>query len=323
MVNGLISAIIPIYNAGKTLPKCLDSLLAQEEVELEVLLVNDGSTDESAAICRDYAVRNENVTVVCQDNKGVSVARNNGLRHASGQFIYFMDSDDYLRVPTMLKEMVAQLDNPCISVCCCGLTKEGRSGNTLLSITDSARVVERFDFLHDMLLTPLGGYLSNKLYRADVLVGAEFDEELSFAEDLVFNCTIWRRIDQVAYIPGCLYAYVVNDSSLTHASDCYIVNGAWQFDGLIPRLRAALPQGERIERLLKAREGQQAINEIVLLSGKKDHSSLRARLVDTCRQNKEAYNEFEPSWVKRLLYSAVLAVPECLVARGRVLLGSA
>ena len=93
-----LSIIVPLYNSEKYLPKCLDSLLDQDiqESEYEIILVDDGSPDNSRFIAGEYARAHSNIVVISQANKGTSGARNTGLRHASGKYVYFVDPDDYI-----------------------------------------------------------------------------------------------------------------------------------------------------------------------------------------------------------------------------------
>ena len=91
-----ITVIVPVYNAEKTLRRCLDSLLDQADESMELILVNDGSTDRSEAICREYADASEAVVFVSKPNGGVSTARNVGIERATGKYLLFVDSDDYM-----------------------------------------------------------------------------------------------------------------------------------------------------------------------------------------------------------------------------------
>ncbi|MDR1123958.1 MAG: glycosyltransferase, partial [Elusimicrobiota bacterium] len=97
-----ISIIIPVYNTGRYLPRCLDSVLAQTFKDFEVIAVNDGSSDNSANILADYAKKDSRIKVITQANQGQSMARNNGLKAARGRFVYFIDSDDYIH-PQLLE----------------------------------------------------------------------------------------------------------------------------------------------------------------------------------------------------------------------------
>lgn len=96
MATTKYSVIIPVYNAGQTLPRCLDSLLSQNHDEVEILLINDGSIDESGRICREYERNNACIRYIEKENGGVSSARNCGIDHAKGQYLLFVDSDDYV-----------------------------------------------------------------------------------------------------------------------------------------------------------------------------------------------------------------------------------
>ncbi len=95
-MNGRISVIIPVYNVAAYLPQCLESVLSQEDSDLEVILIDDGSTDGSGAVCDGYALRDSRVRVIHQKNSGGAAAKNAGLRVASGEYLSFVDSDDYL-----------------------------------------------------------------------------------------------------------------------------------------------------------------------------------------------------------------------------------
>ena len=99
----MISIIIPVYNAAKTIGRCVDSILAQTIKDYEIILVNDGSKDDSLLICKEYACRHDNIRIIDQPNSGVSVARNVGIDAAKGEFITFIDSDDFV-LPSYLED---------------------------------------------------------------------------------------------------------------------------------------------------------------------------------------------------------------------------
>ena len=108
----LLSVIIPVYNVEHTLERCVQSVLAQDVPDMEVILVDDGSTDGSSALCDTYGNK-KNITVIHQDNAGLSAARNTGLTVAQGRYVTFVDSDDYLDAdlyPSLMKVLQAE---PC------------------------------------------------------------------------------------------------------------------------------------------------------------------------------------------------------------------
>ena len=103
-MNDLISVIVPVYNVEKFLPRCIESLQAQIYENIQIILVDDGSTDGSGKICREYADRDDRIHLIRQENAGAPAARNRALRMAQGKYVYFMDSDDWAE-PTMLEDM--------------------------------------------------------------------------------------------------------------------------------------------------------------------------------------------------------------------------
>ena len=113
----LLSIIVPVYNVEQYLRKCVDSLLAQDlsSEEYEIILVDDGSTDQSGTICDEYATSHTNVKVVHQQNGGLSTARNRGIDVSQGEFVQFVDSDDYLE-PNVLKTLVEKMETDQLDV---------------------------------------------------------------------------------------------------------------------------------------------------------------------------------------------------------------
>ena len=118
MENNLISIIVPIYNSENYIKKCLDSILAQTYSNLEVILIDDGSTDNSYNICKDYQKKDNRIVLLQQKNAGVSRARNHGLEVAKGEYIGFVDSDDYIE-PEMYEILLNSIieSNSKIAIC--------------------------------------------------------------------------------------------------------------------------------------------------------------------------------------------------------------
>ena len=185
-----ISVIVPIYNVGKYLKKCLDSLLLQTHSNIELLLVNDGSTDDSADICDEYARRDSRVKLFHKPNGGVASARNLGLGHLTGDFVGFVDSDDFLE-PTMYASLLNKMRaaDADISVSSFFIHKN----ETDTAVTNLVEVPQLLS-TKELLLYPLqrdnmpafGGYLWNKLFTAKSLEGLTFDESLQKGEDVLF-----------------------------------------------------------------------------------------------------------------------------------------
>ena len=113
-----ISVVVPVFNSEKYLEKCIDSIINQTYKNIEIILINDGSSDKSEEICNSYLKTYKNIKLINQSNSGVSVARNNGLKSSTGDYVLFVDSDDWLE-KDMLEIMVKEIDNFDIDIVRC------------------------------------------------------------------------------------------------------------------------------------------------------------------------------------------------------------
>jgi glycosyltransferase involved in cell wall biosynthesis len=223
MVDGKkVSIVVPIYNTGALLNKCIDSILNQTYRDIEVLLVNDGSTDESGKICDIYAENNHNVKVIHKENSGVSATRNVGINAATGHYIQFVDSDDYIE-PNMIETLIAGMrDRHQLVICGYKLIYVDENNNTI----HEDRCPTGGEYSINEFLTCFGelftGYFinspCNKLYCMDILrsFGVCFIENINMGEDLLFNLEYIKKCKSINIINDSLYNYIrTNDKSLT------------------------------------------------------------------------------------------------------------
>lgn len=185
-----LSIIVPVYNAEKYLRQCLDSILNQSFQDFELLLIDDGSKDRSGKICDEYAEKDKRVSVWHQVNQGVSVARNVGLEHAQGEWIYFPDSDDIV-VKDGITRLFWGVHKKCM-MSIGGYEKYDNKGKLLYGLTDVATGIEdKYAIMHRMF-TPspysCQAYLWNKLFNAGIIrtYNLWFDTSLKFSEDRLF-----------------------------------------------------------------------------------------------------------------------------------------
>lgn len=181
--NLKVSIIVPVYNKACTIKACVDSLLNQSESAYEVILVNDGSTDSSAAICDEYA-DNVRCRVIHQENAGPSRARNVGLRLARSEYVAFVDADDevssnFVETLTIMPEIRADL---VISG-----KREPRTESCTRMVIDSETALKELLYGSGFICCPWGCEVWGKLYRRDRASELGFDETLWMAEDLDFN----------------------------------------------------------------------------------------------------------------------------------------
>lgn len=218
MMKPVISVIIPVYNVEKYIRQCVDSVLEQSYKDFELILVDDGSPDNSPAICDEYAQKDTRVSVIHQKNLGVSAARNNGIRHAKGEWITFVDSDDWVDTDYLEK---FELDKDDADLIIQGLEyydnrngqyfKQIKVADCILSGTDSKKLVADNNVLGS-------GYPVAKAYRKFIIdKGVLFDTSISYHEDHIFVLNILavaskiRLSDSVAY----KYRYFHTNSSLS------------------------------------------------------------------------------------------------------------
>ncbi len=214
--TSLISIIVPLYNSQATLYGCIDSLVCQSYPNIEIILVDDGSTDNSLNICNTWAIQDDRVKVLSQPNLGVSEARNNGIRHSTGEYIMLLDSDDWYDLQTceiMLNTLLSN-DVDCVI---CGFNQT--SGNVW---APKKNIVyrDKGSFLKDYVYwinTELLSSSVNKIYKRDKIKNL-YPEDIAFGEDLIFSLAYLKNCYSVAFISNPLYQHdVFNTSSLTHS----------------------------------------------------------------------------------------------------------
>lgn len=208
-MNVEISVIVPCYNCQDTIRECYNSIKQSIDSVLshEIILINDGSTDNTQFILNEIKVADKNVVVINQENKGVSSARNIGLKNAKGKYVSFVDSDDSI-LEEYYKKMVAPLkENSRLDLVICDYSSSGLSKEDILNITIDNIYVEGLKSKGSF--GKLRGYVWNKIYKRDTLVDNNiiFDEEVKFCEDLGFNLIYLKYAENAEIIPEKLYRY--------------------------------------------------------------------------------------------------------------------
>ena len=213
----MISVVLSVYNTGKYLPKAMDALLAQTYTDFEILIVDDGSTDGSAAICEAQAARRPGSRVFHKENGGLSSARNCGIDHARGTYIIFPDPDDWVE-PDYLEGLMAIQAQSGADLAVCGHF-DHIDGRVRVWNAGAAPEVLHGEAALDRLMRPNAfcGYAWNKLYRLDVIRenALRFDQELGMVQDLHFAVRYFMLCQSVAYDPRPLYHYNHDSGGVT------------------------------------------------------------------------------------------------------------
>lgn len=206
-----ISTIVPIYNAEKYLSQCIDSLLSQTLEDIEIILVNDGSTDSSLEICERYAKIDPRIMIISKDNEGVAEARHDGIMKASADYISFIDSDDYYE-PEFCKRMFSCIKKSDADLVECdyySVTDNSRREHRIYSY-DMELDTEKF---HDIVVkkTVVNGseavVLWNKVYRKELIIRAVKEFGDNQLEDYIFNAQYYTMVERYEYIHQCLTNY--------------------------------------------------------------------------------------------------------------------
>lgn len=212
-----ISVIVPVYNVEEFLDRCVESLVQQTHKNLEIILVDDGSPDTCPQICDAWAQRDCRIRVVHKENGGVSSARNAGLDMANGDYIAFVDGDDYLS-NDMYEKMLAEIVDYGADCAACGMVRESANGYKEVWGRDCITVLDRLAVLQ--WIGEASGILpvhtGNKLFSKDTIGNIRFDTRFRYAEDTLFNFEVARNINKMVLHGLPRYHYINNAASVSH-----------------------------------------------------------------------------------------------------------
>ena len=217
----LISVIVPIYNVAPYLNKCIQSLVNQTHRDMEIILIDDGSTDESGEICDKWAMIDSRIVVLHLSNAGVSHARNKGLQCAKGDYIGFVDSDDWID-ENMYATMLYNIESEQSDIHVGGYIVETPQGQQLELRRGKPQTFDREEALRQMIQVssrkrPLfRGHLWDKLFSHRILKNLYLDEKLKLMEDTWFVWQAFRRAQRISYFPQFEYHYRMRENSVTH-----------------------------------------------------------------------------------------------------------
>lgn len=218
-LNPFFSIIIPVYNSSGTLERCLESVLKQDFQDFEIICVDDGSSDSSWEVLGNYVSRDSRIRRVTQTNSGPAIARNRGLREATGEYVLFLDSDDYYYVENAFSTIKATIaaNDGCDIVYFAGAF-ESSDG----VFPDYSKQNKVYDFgyqcMEDNCLNSDGivfGSVYVQCCKKSTLdtYAIRFNEHLIYGEDRLFVCTLYHYANKTVEIPDVLYCYVVNNSA--------------------------------------------------------------------------------------------------------------
>jgi len=210
-----VSLILPVYNVEKYLPQCLDSIQKQSYKNMEIIIVNDGSTDGSGQICETFSKRDTRVKYIQKKNGGLSSARNVGLKYAVGDYIVFVDSDDFIR-SGMISSLVEVMECSHADIACCNYEVCNEQSGVIYSHKINIKSMQVFTRQQaiDVLFyeTFFQCYAWNKMYKRELFTDIKYPEGRLY-EDIVTTYRLFRSSEMIAFIPdsvlaGCAIYYL-------------------------------------------------------------------------------------------------------------------
>lgn len=214
MNNPIVTILIPAYNAAAFLPKCLETVLNQTYRYLQVVIVDDGSKDDTWAVCQRYASSDNRIEIYHQNNQGVATTRNHLLEKVKGNYVLFVDADDWIE-EGMIEFLVNEVQNHDADVSMCRMVVNDTPVSDVYKeeVIAQPEIIKRFLF-HD----ELRGSLCNKLVKASLLQSIKINGEISYGEDALFCWRFLQKTKKMVLTDRQLYHYRMNGASISHQS---------------------------------------------------------------------------------------------------------
>lgn len=211
-----VSIVIPVYNSENYFAKCINSVLAQNYKNLEIIIINDGSTDRSLKLCRYYAEQDSRIVLLDKENGGVSSARNAGMKQATGKYLMFLDSDDFLP-PDAVEKLHQTITRDCSDLAFGGYTEIGVKRNKVVSHPDAHFSLDK-DSVVTILQTEGINYICSKLYHLEHITANRlwYNGQIKVGEDEMFICEYLKTCASVSFLFDNVYFYNrLNETSAT------------------------------------------------------------------------------------------------------------
>ncbi len=217
-MNPFVSIIVPVYNAEKTIGRCMESILKQEYTNFELIIIDDGSKDDSPAICDQYAANDSRIIVVHKENSGVSDSRNMAIDMARGKYLQFLDADDWI-TPNATRTFVEAAEESNAEMVISDFYRVVENRVSQKGSIDKEGLLTREEFASEMMENPSDfyyGVLWNKLYRRDIVEKhhLRMNAAISWCEDFMFNLEYIRHAQNFYAVQLPLYYYVKTKGSL-------------------------------------------------------------------------------------------------------------
>ena len=220
-MNSLVSIIVPVYNCEKYIGTCIESIVTQSYKNIEVIIIDDGSIDNTYKIIKEYINNDKRIKYFTQENSGPSVARNRGIEKANGEYLIFIDSDDFIE-KIYVEKLVNEIQSNGLDIACCGYIDKSKYG--VVKLNDfwiNKDILNKQEFL-GCVCNGVGGVLWSKIFRKDIIIENKIrmNPKIFMSEDLIFILEYCKYINKVGVINEYLYHYNrLNDNSISSNID--------------------------------------------------------------------------------------------------------
>ena len=213
MSEPLVSVIVPVFNAQRTLHRCVNSIINQTYRNIEILLIDDESTDESGIIVDNYSKEDERIVVIHKENGGLSTARNCGLEKMHGSWVAFVDADDWIE-PDTIRTVISNSSG--VDICGFGRSKDSPSKNTLWAPSESIITIDSTTAIQYLIETnQIRQAVWDKVFRRELFIEVRFPDGYYY-EDIRTTYRLIRAAKRVRLLPNIFYHYVQNEGSIVH-----------------------------------------------------------------------------------------------------------
>lgn len=256
-MKDLISIIVPVYNVEMYLKECIESIINQSYKFLEIILINDESTDKSGEICDEYQKRDKRIRVIHKKNEGVSKARNTGLDIAKGKYIAFVDSDDYIE-KEMMETLINNIKKSKSNISICGYRIFNKKNNIVRKSDD--KLVEEILSSKEALKiifenNKINGFLWNKLFERELIEKIRLQEDIFICEDLFMVCEILKKDLKIFYTSVPLYNYRNSIDSVTlNINKIFEESGQCKYMITYQKILNMFEDNSEVYKIIKARQ---------------------------------------------------------------------
>lgn len=301
-INPLVSILVPVYNVEKYLSHCLDSIISQTYSHLQIVLFDDGSKDISLAICKEYADKDKRIEVFHQENQGVTITRNHLLEKVKGEYVLFIDSDDWIENDMVEHLLSLGVETGADIVMCDRVINDTIPSQKELNIEELTQEQSIEAFLHHDYFV---GSLWNKLFKSILLHNLTFPKDVSYGEDAFFCWHVLQTVKKVVVTNKQLYHYRITESNLSHSYNGHQFSAYKVWDYIVNDVEKKYPQ------FLPIAQAHFCLSMTIILynaarhGSKPDENTKRTR--EIIKKHKMTMYRHTPKSLKKFLIATLLS----------------